>query len=176
MSFSRHPLVARDLEPAVTLRIGPGVEDVILLSVARIEERKGEIVAALRSVPGLSEGASWLAVRPYVAFDNTDAKVAISLGHHLGLWKMHPPPGAPEMWLDDSCPMVLAGTVKAPEGYVLNSGTPKPSRGDLEVHLKACESCRRPMGPWNSQVHALLAAEPDSSQCIECVLGFGPGA
>lgn len=175
MSFDYHRLLARDLEPSVEIRIGPGVDDIIDLSQAQVTEEEETLKARLLSMPPVHDGANWQALTHFTGGNGTAAKVAIALGHHLGLWKMHPPPQAPELWTSASYPTVLAGTVTA-QPYKLNEGVPKPSRGDLEAHQVACQRCQRPMGPWNSRVHALLAAGPDSKVCIECELGIGPGA
>ncbi len=175
MSFDHHRLLARDLEPSVELRIGPGVDDIVDLSRAKIEDEGEDLRAQLLSMPPVHDGANWQTLATYTGGNGTAAKVAIALGHHLGLWKMHPPPRAPELWTSIAYPTVLAGTVVQPL-YEPGSGVPKPSRGDMERHQVPCQKCRRPMGPWDSRVHSLLAAGPGSAICIECELGIDPEA
>jgi hypothetical protein len=174
MTFDHQPLIAQDLESCITLRVGPGVDDIVDLSRQAVAEQERGLRTALLSLPGTGDGANWETLQTYTT-SGMAAKVAIALGHHFGLWKMHPSPATPDLWTSPSYPTILAGTL-VEQPYRLNGGTPKPSRGDLEVGTKPCTKCGRPTGPWDSHVHALLAAGPDSSLCIECELGFGPGA
>lgn len=163
------------LEPCVRLRIGPGIDDVFEFSQAKLDDAKADIETFCRSLPHLDDGGSWKVYRAYTNWDGLSAKVLIVLGEHLGIWRSHPPQGSPELWTNDVYPTILGGTLEMPH----ERRTPKPSTGDLEVlervmfNTTDCSACGRPMGPWDSSLHMLVAGEPGGHECIECAAGIG---
>jgi hypothetical protein len=173
--FSHSDYYADMLEPSVTLRIGPGIDDLFPFSQTKLEADKAAIETFCRSLPHLDDGGSWKLYMTYVGFNGMSAKVLIALGGYLGIWRAHPPPESPQLWLDDNYPVILSGTLTGRAAGA--EGVPKPSAGDLVVVGSVpCAECGRPMGPWDSPMHLLVAAEPYEDTCIECAAGLGKTA
>lgn len=166
---------AKDSEPCLNIRIGAGIDDVFEVSNAILEEKGDELAEYCRSLPGLEDGASWQLLRHHTNSSGLGAKVLVGLGDHLKVWKMHPPQNMPMLWSanDTLQPMVLAGTVDRGTLDVVRAH--KPSAGAFERNLVRCKKCQRPMGPWDSVMHDLVAAEPGGSECLPCAVGLGPG-
>jgi hypothetical protein len=172
--FYLEQFLARDLEPCLRLRIGPDINDVIELSQASLEARSEDLGKFLKGIPEIEDGASWQNLRAYANWNGTGAKVMVALGDYLKVWKAHPPQSAPELWTRDlALPIILAGTVDR-GGFVVETVFGKQRIVDPE--LRPCDRCKRPMGPWNSSKHDLVAGDPWGGTCIECASGIGPGA
>jgi hypothetical protein len=134
-------LLAAPLTPSIRVRIGPN--DAIEVDQAAFENEKEMLRAFCQSIPQADDGLSWRVLKAHTGNNGLMAKLLIGLGEVLGIWKMYPDPGLPELWQSSLFPMIQAGSM-APSV----SEVPKPSRGELEVG-ESCACCQRTMNEYN---------------------------
>ena len=156
--------LALPLAPSIRLRIGPRIEDAVNIDQGVYDLRKEQLIEFCRTLPNL-DGAGWQVVRQHTGNNGTLAKVLIALGDLAGIWKMHPSPDIPELWVGMSMhPSIRIGSIALPPSPV---AVPKPSRGDLEKDLTRCSCCGQMMGSSRSRYLDIVESEIPGT-CQDC--------